>query len=616
MGSAEYSGQLREYHYLWEWDLRSSPAALWPLAADTNRFNRDTAVPAVEERGAGANARRRLRFSKFGIGVEWEEEPFEWIEPHRFSVVRRYVSGPVDEMRVVVDLERSETAGTRLRYQVWARPRNLLGRVAIPVQIGVLSRRRFEAAFRRYDELAAEGSTQATEESRARLVPGARGRLRAARERLAAAGVSAELADRLVRLVERGDELAVSRIRPYRLADDWGFKRRSVLEACLQATRASLLELQWDLLCPLCRGAKETASTLDQVGSQVHCETCNIDFQVNFDRSVELTFRPNAAIREVERRDFCVAGPRVTPHVAIQQLLSPGERRSLELDLEPGSYRLRTFESRGELQLEAAGGGLGEAGAALGESGWPRDELRVAPTAVLALENGTGREQLVVLERVAWREQAATAAEVTALQLFRDLFSSEILRPGEPIAVGTLTVVFTDLRDSTRFYREVGDAPAFGSVMDHLDALGRGVAEEEGAVVKSMGDAIMAVFVRPVGAVRALLRVQQELASPPPGKRLLLLKGGIHTGPCIAITQNDRLDYFGSTVNVAARLVGLSSGTDLVVSDAVLEDPEVAAELAGGRLSAEPFDATLKGLEEDSFELFRLTETASVRVRA
>jgi class 3 adenylate cyclase len=608
---------LREYHYLWEWQLRSSPAALWPLAADTNRFNRDAEVPAVEERGAGANARRRLRFSKLGIGVEWEEEPFEWIEPHRFSVVRRYVSGPVAEMRVAVDLEPAEGGGTRLRYQVWASPRNVLGRVAIPIQIGVLSRRRFEAAFRHYDALAAEGSAGVAEEgSRPRLVPGARGRLRTARERLATAGVPAELADRLVRLVERGDELLVSRIRPYRLADDWGFDRRAVLEACLQATRASLLELQWDLLCPLCRGAKETATTLDRVGTQVHCETCNIDFQVKFDRSVELTFRPNAAIRDVERRDFCVAGPRVTPHIAIQQLLAAGEHRSLGLDLAPGSYRLRTLEGGGELPLEAAGDGAGEAEAAFAESGWPRVELRLAPTAVLGLENATGREQLVLLERVAWREQAATAAEVTALQLFRDLFSSEILRPGEPIAVGTLTVVFTDLRDSTRFYREVGDAPAFGSVMDHLDALRRGVAEEEGAVVKSMGDAIMAVFVRPVGAVRALLRVQQELASPPPGKRPLLLKGGIHTGPCIAITQNDRLDYFGSTVNVAARLVGLSSGTDLVVSDAVLEDPEVAAELAGGRLSAEPFDATLKGLEEDRFELFRLTETASVRVGA
>jgi class 3 adenylate cyclase len=152
--------------------------------------------------------------------------------------------------------------------------------------------------------------------------------------------------------------------------------------------------------------------------------------------------------------------------------------------------------------------------------------------------------------------------------------------------------------------------------MDHLDALRDAVAAEEGAVVKSMGDAIMAVFVRPVGAVRAVLRVQRELASPPAGKRPLQLKAGIHSGPCIAITQNDRLDYFGSTVNVAARLVGLSSGSDLVISEAVLSDPEVAVELAGGVLRAEPFDASLKGLEEERFDVFRLSVSPEVRVGA
>jgi class 3 adenylate cyclase len=606
---------MREFHYRWEWELRSSPAALWPLAADTNRFNRDAGIGALEERGVGVNARRRLRLSVFGIGVEWEEEPFEWVEPRRFSVVRRYQGGPLATMRVAVELEPGERGGTRLHYDVWATPRNLVGRLGIPFQIGWLSKRSFEETFRRYDALAEEATPLADEEGRPRLAPGGRDRLEVARERLAAAGVTPEVAQRLVRLIERGDELAVARLRPYALADAWGFSRRAVLEACLHATRAGLLELQWDLLCPLCRNAKESAPTLDGVDSQVHCETCNIDFTVDFDRSVELTFRPTAAIRAVPRSDYCVAGPQVTPHVAVQQLLQARERRKLWLTLNPGSYRLRTLAGAGALDLAVAENGVREATVQAGEAGWPRDEVRLAPEAALQLENATGGEQLFVLERLAWREGAATAAEVTALQLFRDLFSSEALRPGEPIAVGTLTVVFTDLRDSTRFYREVGDAPAFGSVMEHLDVLRRAVGVEEGAVVKAMGDAIMAVFVRPVGAVRAVLRAQQELASPPADKRPLLLKAGIHVGPCIAVTQNERLDYFGSTVNVAARLVDLSSGNDVIISEAVLEDPEVADLLSGGLL-AEPFDASLKGLERERFELYRLTAPAEVRVGA
>ena len=97
---------MREFHYRWEFDLQSSPEQLWPLVSDTNRFNRDTAVPSVEmvNPQAGSNARRRLRLTAFGIPVEWEEQPFEWVRPLRFGVVRSYSKGPMSELRVRVEL--------------------------------------------------------------------------------------------------------------------------------------------------------------------------------------------------------------------------------------------------------------------------------------------------------------------------------------------------------------------------------------------------------------------------------------------------------------------------------------------------------------------------------
>ncbi|HKC64522.1 MAG TPA: hypothetical protein VKB86_12855, partial [Pyrinomonadaceae bacterium] len=110
---------LKEFHYRWEYDLESSPEELWPLVADTNRFNRDAGVPAVEVRGSKGNA-RRLRLFKLGIAVEWEEQPFEWIRPYRFGVVRRYTKGPVREMRVQAELKAQPEGGTKLIYQVWA----------------------------------------------------------------------------------------------------------------------------------------------------------------------------------------------------------------------------------------------------------------------------------------------------------------------------------------------------------------------------------------------------------------------------------------------------------------------------------------------------------------
>jgi class 3 adenylate cyclase len=151
--------------------------------------------------------------------------------------------------------------------------------------------------------------------------------------------------------------------------------------------------------------------------------------------------------------------------------------------------------------------------------------------------------------------------------------------------------------------------------MDHLDVLRTAVAAEDGALVKAMGDAILAVFGRPVAAVRAALAAQRALAEPPSGRPPFQLKAGIHTGHCIAVTQNERLDYFGSTVNLAARLVALSSGEDVIVSSAVTADPEVE-ELLGRVVTAEPVSATLKGFEEEELDIRRLVAAAGDRRHA
>jgi class 3 adenylate cyclase len=119
----------------------------------------------------------------------------------------------------------------------------------------------------------------------------------------------------------------------------------------------------------------------------------------------------------------------------------------------------------------------------------------------------------------------------------------------------------------------------------------------------------MAVFRHPPSALKAMLRAQQILAAPPDGGSPLILKAGIHTGPCIAVTLNDRLDYFGSSVNMAARLESLSTGNDVIISRALYDDPEVRALIDSEELAAKPFDVELKGFEKERFELWRVMRT-------
>lgn len=305
-----------------------------------------------------------------------------------------------------------------------------------------------------------------------------------------------------------------------------------------------------------------------------------------------------------------MGSPERTPHVVAQQLLPAQSRRELNLALEPGNYRFRALELPGEQAVRVLPSGAAFAEVICSDQGWSNDELLLTQRPALTLGNETGAEQLLMLERLAWGDQSATAAEVTALQIFRDLFSSEALRPGEQISVGTLTVLFTDLRNSTQLYRQIGDATAFGRVMNHFDVLKKLIAAEDGALVKTIGDSVMAVFRDPVSALRAMLSAQELLATPVGGAAPLTLKAGIHSGPCIAVTLNDRLDYFGSTVNMAARLEALSTGSDVIISHALYDDPEVVEYLAAEQLQATEFEMLLKGFEEERFALWRVSRKA------
>jgi adenylate cyclase len=616
----------KEFHYRWEFDLKSSAEQIWPLIADTNRFNRDTRVPSIETLATGTNLknnRRRLRLSSFGIPIEWEEQPFEWIRPKVFGVVRRYSRGPISELRVRVELtpienvdderETSEGHRTKLVYEVWAVPKNLLGQLAIPIQIGLISAGKFARAIREYDALANRGSIFANQSTDIEFVPGGRDRLLTLSERLATQIEDSDIVGLLVDYIENGDDFALARIRPYELAKLWQKPRRDVLEACLRATRAGILDLQWSLVCPMCRGGGATSS-LKEIASTVHCPSCNIDFTANFEQSVELTFQPNPSIREIDLELYCVGGPQVTPHIVAQQLLPAGTNRAIDLAFEPGRYRLRTLSTPGWQHLHATDDVSDQITLRATSSGWLNEELSVATRATIKLENATEDEQLFILERTAWSDDAATAAEVTALQMFRDLFATEALRPGEQISVGTLTVLFTDLKNSTRMYREIGDATAFGHVMNHFDVLKQAIAEHDGALVKTIGDAVMAVFRQPASALQAMLDAQRMLANPTESAQPLSLKAGIHTGPCIAVTLNDRLDYFGSTVNLAARLEGQSTGCDIVLSNVVYSDPAVRQFLndSDRDLIATRFEIPLKGFDEESFELWRISTRTAV----
>ena len=119
---------------------------------------------------------------------------------------------------------------------------------------------------------------------------------------------------------------------------------------------------------------------------------------------------------------------------------------------------------------------------------------------------------MLILERADWGNEGVSAALVTSLQEFRTMFSSQVLAPGLGVSVRNLTLLFSDLKDSTAMYERVGDSPAYARVRDHFGIMGEAIAEHNGAIVKTIGDAVMAVFSVPADAVAAALAIQEGIA--------------------------------------------------------------------------------------------------------
>src|SRR5262249_1878909 len=154
---------------------------------------------------------------------------------------------------------------------------------------------------------------------------------------------------------------------------------------------------------------------------------------------------------------------------------------------------------------------------------------------------------------------------------------------GDDVAISRVAIMFTDLQGSTRLYEDLGDASAYRLVRDHFAFLSERVQQHDGFIVKTLGDAVMAAFHDPADAVPPVLSIQDAVSkfNRARSDANIVLKLGLHAGSCIAVTAGGVLDYFGSTVNTAARLEHQCRGGEVVVSDAVLADDQARTALDG-----------------------------------
>ncbi|MBI3977773.1 MAG: adenylate/guanylate cyclase domain-containing protein [Chloroflexi bacterium] len=593
-------------------DLGVAPEQLWPLVADTGRLNEAVGLPPVHFRaiprpdgGAQIVGEYRLLGVPF---LRWLEHPFRWDRARRYSVERDYDWGPIRRFHGGTDLSPS-AGGSRVVVWVELTPRSVFGAALARWLLGPRSVRSALRQYRRFDRyLQGKASDPFPHLKRSGAAVARIGALCAG---LVSAGHDAGIVQRLGRHLAEAHDDEIVHMRPFELADRWAADRRQTLVAFLQATTAGLLRMTWEVLCPTCRVAKVEHASLRDLAAHAHCDVCNRTFDVDFDRLVEVRFHPAPGIRRVDLDEYCAGGPMNAPHRVGQVELLPGETQTLQLTLHPGVYWLHSPQAHGLLDLRvtgAAGGSMVDVDL-LPLAVEPGEATVAAGDVSLRIANRLESPALVGVDRSEWAATAATAALVSTIQEFRDLFSSEVLSPDVQLAIQSLAFLFTDIMGSTALYQQLGEARAFRLVQDHFRILRDAIQRHEGAVVKTIGDAVMAVFPAAGAAVAAALDVQRDIRALDSGGAVDpagLVKVGLHQGPCYAVTLNGRLDYFGTTVNVAARAQHESKGGQIVVTEAAYADPEARRLLAQAAVPIEPFEVRLRGIAEPH-RLHRIT---------
>jgi class 3 adenylate cyclase/predicted RNA-binding Zn-ribbon protein involved in translation (DUF1610 family) len=464
---------------------------------------------------------------------------------------------------------------------------------------------------------------------------------------------SPRVVSKLEATIRAGEDYDLFRINPIQYAADKGMAENEAIDLFLHSAKLGLFEMEWHLVCPTCGHVVESLRNMHKLHSFYVCNQCAFETTATLDDYIQVAFTVSPAVREIvfHHSETLSADDLFFKYNlsrgahswldgwshegllrAVTKMLAylePGETRRLEFPVELGLLIVTNLTDRAtagfpvasdpaseaqEISFEIAEGRFRvmdrEAAPGridYGYAAYAFDHLGSLLTgpAVVEIENAMERQACIWVSLFTGEpprkgitfEPFLSGKRLITAQTFRSLFRSETLSADESIGVKDITFLFTDLKGSTALYDHIGDPKAYSLVRQHFDTLGAVVDRYEGATVKTIGDAVMATFLTPIDAVHAALEMLRDIqAFNHKISNKLVLKIGVHTGHSIVVTLNDRLDYFGQTVNIASRVQALADAGEIYVSEDVYTSPGVREALAHCQIEHE--HVAMKGVSE------------------
>lgn len=459
---------------------------------------------------------------------------------------------------------------------------------------------------------------------------------------------SPRVVSRLESLIRSNEDSALFRVNPLKFAHERSIAESEAIDLFLHATAVGLFTMDWMVVCPMCSSIVESFGSLRTINTNHYqCHFCQVEYEAALDDYIVVSFTIASAIRRVIfhdpdglpvqdylkhvafslpqlRGDVPTGVPGLSPMQIFQHcvkgsgFLAPCETQKVEFSaghsVVDGKAVIKVNEVvSGKplfLRVEAASTDAHQHRLAeFADGGWTAFEepLNSGPVS-LEFRNGTNRRILFTVAEfpdgiphcstMLMFEPHLSAKRLLTTQSFRDLFRAELIKGTEGIGVRDITLVFTDLKGSTALYERIGDLNALALVQQHFARLTDAAVRHNGSIIKTLGDAVMAAFLTPLDAVKAALSMRSEIDhfNDDRPRHDFILKIGMHRGAAIAVTLNERLDYFGQAVNIAARVQGLADGNEIYLTQEVYDAEGVKSVLEPYEASA--VSAQLKGVQQ------------------
>ena len=422
-----------------------------------------------------------------------------------------------------------------------------------------------------------------------------------------------EVVATIEKLLQDAPDRRLNRINALAFAKEMALDEEKVVAAFLHAARLGLFELSWNVLCPGCGGVLDAGASLKTVRqAEYACALCAAGYEPTLDEMVEVTFTVTPRSRQIAahspqdlpafeyyRQIFWSSGidlpdedfEKSLSDITLELIsLTPGEKTVVSLTLpaefvivfDPVTHTAQFIDVKGEPTREQQS--LSIVFKKM-HANTTTEVMRPGPLR-LALDNRTDTRVVpgvyvagqAMHDMLGKRRPFLTAKRLLTNQTFREIYRTSTLDVDQRLKITSLSFLFTDLKGSTDLYERVGDLVAFEIVKEHFGILTEIIAAESGAVVKTIGDAVMATFATPDRALAAALRIRAAMRALNEKRKNedLLLKIGIHEGPCLAVTLNDRQDYFGQTVNIASRVQALAVSRSILATGSIVDHPQAS----------------------------------------